>query len=172
MNVCWSESALPSLSSELWTDDNFLFDFLPQIPPPRGALRVDRWRGLQPSVGELRYSEARRQRQLGVQWCVSCGCSRGAPLLLLGGAGELLLIQAEDVMHKLVLLTGLDHPAPEGHSTGRQIRVSAHSQSCVRQFSFFNVCPNISIGFERFAEEAQIHDIRQEVFRCGSCFRV
>ena len=34
-----------------------------------------------------------------------------ASTLLLGGVRQLLLVQAEDVMHKLVLLARLDHPA-------------------------------------------------------------
>lgn len=36
-----------------------------------------------------------------------CGC-----FLLLGGVRYLLVVQAEDVMHKLVLLARLDHPTP------------------------------------------------------------
>lgn len=36
--------------------------------------------------------------------------------LLLSGVRQLLLIQAEDVMHKLVLLARLDHPTPEKHT--------------------------------------------------------
>lgn len=42
-----------------------------------------------------------------------CGCSVN---LLLSSVRQLLLIQAEDVMHKLVLLARLDHPAPEKHT--------------------------------------------------------
>lgn len=46
----------------------------------------------------------------GVQWCVSVLVWL---ILLLGGVRYLLLIQAENVMHKLVLLARLDHPTPD-----------------------------------------------------------
>lgn len=36
--------------------------------------------------------------------------------LLFSSVRQLLLIQAEDVMYKLVLLTRLDHPTPEKHT--------------------------------------------------------
>lgn len=36
--------------------------------------------------------------------------------LLLSSVRQLLLIQAEDMMHKLVLLARLDHPTPEKHT--------------------------------------------------------
>lgn len=36
--------------------------------------------------------------------------------LLLSSVRQLLLIQAEDVMYKLVLLRCLDHPTPEKHT--------------------------------------------------------
>jgi len=37
--------------------------------------------------------------------------------LLLSSVRQLLLIQAEDMMHKLVLLTRLDHPTPKKKHT-------------------------------------------------------
>lgn len=51
--------------------------------------------------------------------CLGLGVA-AASTLLLGGVRQLLLVQAEDVMHKLVLLARLDHPAPA--ETHRKIR--------------------------------------------------
>lgn len=50
-----------------------------------------------------------RAARSGVQWCVSV---RVWLSLLLGGVRYLLLVQAENVMHELVLLARLDHPTP------------------------------------------------------------
>lgn len=48
--------------------------------------------------------------------------------LLLSGVRQLLLVQAEDVMHKLVLLTRLDHPASDKH-TRRQRKTHLERRS-------------------------------------------
>lgn len=47
--------------------------------------------------------------------CLGLGVAM-ALTLLLSSVRQLLLIQAEDVMHKLVLLARLDHPTPEKHT--------------------------------------------------------
>lgn len=39
--------------------------------------------------------------------------------LLFSSVRQLLLIQAEDMMHKLVLLTGLDHATSDKHTEGQ-----------------------------------------------------
>lgn len=51
--------------------------------------------------------------------CLGLGVAASAGLLL-STVRQLLLVQAEDVMHKLVLLTCLDHPAPEQHTQKAQ----------------------------------------------------
>jgi len=48
--------------------------------------------------------------------------------LLLSSVRLLLLVQAEDVMHKLVLLARLDHPTPEKHT-----QKETHTQWSVSQ---------------------------------------
>lgn len=45
-----------------------------------------------------------------LRWRYRCGA------LLLCSVGQLLLVQAEDVVNKLVLLTRLDHPASATHT--------------------------------------------------------
>lgn len=62
---------------------------------------------------DARLRGAYRQRQYSVQWCVSV---RVWLFLLLGGVRYLLVVQAEDVMHELVLLARLDHPTPAQHT--------------------------------------------------------
>lgn len=57
---------------------------------------------------DTRYSGAYHQKWHSVQWRVSVwGRSECS---LFSSVRQLLLIQAEDMMHKLVLLTRLDHP--------------------------------------------------------------
>lgn len=53
--------------------------------------------------------------------CLGLGVAVSARLLL-SSVRQLLLIQAEDVMHKLVLFTGLDHPTSEKHTGSRENR--------------------------------------------------
>lgn len=66
--------------------------------------------------------------------------------LLLSGVRLLLLVQAEDVMHKLVLLARLDHPTPEKTYTER------NTYTKVSQ-SVYHFVPdrNISITTQCFA---------------------
>lgn len=47
--------------------------------------------------------------------CLGLGVAVSAHLLL-SSVRQLLLVQAEDVMHELVLFTGLDHPTSEKHT--------------------------------------------------------
>lgn len=47
--------------------------------------------------------------------CLGLGVAVSAHLLL-SSVRQLFLVQAEDVMHELVLFTGLDHPTSEKHT--------------------------------------------------------
>lgn len=51
--------------------------------------------------------------------CLGLGVAVSARLLL-SSVRQLLLIEAEDVMHKLVLFTGLDHATSEKHAGKRR----------------------------------------------------
>lgn len=67
------------------------------------------WTRLKGGWDDARLRGAYRRRQYSVQWCVSV---RVWLFLLLDGVRYLLVVQAEDVMHELVLLARLDHPTP------------------------------------------------------------
>lgn len=97
---------------------------LPRIPPfvlpldvqythlVQASVRWWDWRDLNALKGDwddARLRDAYRRRQSSVQWCVSVHVWL---FLFLGGVRYLLVIQAEDVMHELVLLARLDHPTP------------------------------------------------------------